>query len=80
MRRGPDGTVTLLCVLERGEGGAKWGGPEMGGLKWGPESAHCAAYGCSPHCFALARTSDWRPSAFGIPKQTSNATSKVPRL
>jgi hypothetical protein len=27
------------------------GGPEMGGLKWGPESAHCAAYGCSPHCY-----------------------------
>ena len=30
--------------------------------------------------FALARTSHWRQSVFGIPKQTSIVTSKVPRL
>ena len=30
--------------------------------------------------FALARTSHWRLSVFGIPKQTSIVTSKVPRL
>ena len=30
--------------------------------------------------FALARTSHWRQSVFGIPKQTGIVTSKVPRL
>ena len=37
------------------------GGPEMGGLKWGPESAHCAAYGCSPHW----KYGDWVPERLG---------------
>jgi hypothetical protein len=52
------------------------GGPEMGGLKWGPESAHCAAYGCSPH-WALVPSELWgsRRGGSDRPSELPTATA-----
>ena len=50
---------------------------ESGSRVWARPTRR-AAYHLTP--FALARTSHWRQSVFGMPKQTTIITSKVPRL
>ena len=83
----PPSVVTEVGCQSPYAGGGGRQQPEADFLKCrsGPKWQRRAAAGnghaaCHLTPFALARTSDWRPSAFGIPKQTSNATSKVPRL
>jgi hypothetical protein len=50
------------------------------GPKWQRRAAVWARTRAACHLtpFALARTSHWRQSVFGIPKQTSIVTSRVP--